>query len=187
MEQLDQLLAWHSAPTLLGFKPSSLIRLSGEGLPRLIEAAGAYGCRLEGSGIRMDILCRCSHSALLLVYSPALLGPLLRRPTQRRMLKQAGYPVDCGLGAMLRHMQHRIATSPSFPHEVGLFLGYPPGDVAAFQRQGGKGCKLCGYWKVYSGVPKARRLFRLYDRCRDYLCRGVAEGASIPELVLSAS
>ena len=36
-----------------------------------------------------------------------------------------------------------------FPHEIGIFLGYPLADVAGFIRNKGRNCKCIGTWKVY--------------------------------------
>ena len=185
MREMDQLLALHCAPTLLGIKPANLIRLSSEQIPRLTAAICEYDRLLSAKGIRLEMLCRCSTSALLLVHSPAQLQALLRRPPQRRMLLQAGSPPSGSLSEQLAHLQKRIRSCSAFPHEVGLFLGYPPSDVEAFQRCQGKGCILCGYWKVYSDEERARHTFQRYDDCRDYLCRRVAAGASIPQLLFA--
>ena len=97
------------------------------------------------------------------------------------MLQKEGYPVSDGVEAMLTHLGARLAGA-EFPHEVGLFLGYPAADVEGFRRNGGRNCKLCGHWKVYGQVEEARRRFLAFDRCREALCRWVAEGRSLEQL-----
>ena len=52
-----------------------------------------------------------------------------------------------------------------FPHEVGIFLGYPLWDIRAFMQNPRREAKLTGYWKVYYKVEKARAQFQKYDRC----------------------
>ena len=49
------------------------------------------------------------------------------------MLRKEGYPVSDGVEAMLTHLGARLAGA-EFPHEVGLFLGYPAADVEGFRR-----------------------------------------------------
>ena len=90
------------------------------------------------------------------------------------------------MGRLLDLLSTRLRMGKEFPHEIGLFLGYPPEDVLGFQRYRGQNCKLCGYWKVYSDVDRARVLFRLYDRCREVLCRRVAQGMTLSEVFLAA-
>ena len=55
-----------------------------------------------------------------------LLRARLARPEAAQMLARAGYPA--GMEAMLRTLSLRLS-GEEFPHEIGLFLGYPPEDV----------------------------------------------------------
>jgi hypothetical protein len=52
------------------------------------------------------------------------------------------------------------------PHEVGIFLGYPLADVDAFIQNKGRNYLLNGYWKVYSDVPGAEKLFHSYNQAK---------------------
>ena len=69
---------------------------------------------------------------------------------------------------------------------MGLFLGYPPEDVAAFCRHRGRDFKVCGCWKVYCDVEGALRCFRRYRRCREALCRRLEEGKALTQLFRAA-
>ena len=71
---------------------------------------------------------------LLLVYRPERLERQLADPAVRSLLLQEGYPVEGGLEAMLETLTCRLAQE-DFPHEVGLFLGYPHEDVEGFREQ----------------------------------------------------
>ena len=97
------------------------------------------------------------------------------------MLEAEGYPVDDGIEAMLAHLSRRLCQE-AFPHEIGLFLGYPPEDVEGFRRNKGQNYKLCGWWKVYGDAEEAGAFFQRCDRCRAALCRQVRSGRSLPEL-----
>jgi hypothetical protein len=79
----------------------------------------------------------------------------------------------------LRYLAKRFRESEEFPHEIGFFLGYPPEDVLGFIRHRGARCKLCGTWKVYSDVEKARLLFGEYARCRQRLLEYIRGGGTI--------
>jgi hypothetical protein len=86
---------------------------------------------------------------------------------------------SAGLEAQLCYLAGRFRESEEFPHEIGFFLGYPPEDVLGFIRHRGAHCKLCGMWKVYSDVEKARFLFSEYARCRQRLLEYIREGGTI--------
>ena len=177
----EETLACHCAPALTGIKPSDLISWpsSQEVLSVLIQH---YTHALGHLGICFRCLCPQKTRCLLLVYRQELLEQQLALPSVRSMLARDGYPVDSGLDAMLDHLSVRLAGS-QFPHEVGLFLGYPPADVEGFRRNQGRNCKFCGHWKVYSDVDSARRRFRQYDQCRFALLEKVSQGQSITQLL----
>jgi hypothetical protein len=84
-----------------------------------------------------------------------------------------------GLDVQLRHLAKRFREGAEFPHEIGFFLGYPPEDVLGFIRHRGAHCKLCGMWKVYSDVEKARLLFSEYARCKERLFEYIRRGGTI--------
>ena len=102
------------------------------------------------------------------------------------LLERDGYPLAGGLEAMLDHLASRMAGSGGFPHEVGLFLGYPAEDVEGFRRHGGQGYKYSGLWKVYSDVERAQRCFRQYGCCRRALCRRLEAGCRLVQLFRTA-
>ena len=102
------------------------------------------------------------------------------------MLARFGYAPGATLDGHLARLRARLAQGGAFPHEIGLFLDYPPGDVEAFIQTGGVGCKLCGYWKVYGDVDGARERFACYDACRLCLCRMLAAGNTISQLLQTA-
>ena len=56
--------------------------------------------------------------------------------------------------------------SGEFPHEVGLFLSYPPEDVKGFIAHRANDFKCAGLWKVYGNEEKARSLFAKYKNAR---------------------
>ena len=184
--ELDQVLAYHCGPALAGVKVANLVSLSLEEFPELRETAAKYNRLFQGKGVSFRLLCGCGKRALLLVYREEQLARQLREPLAAELLRRDGYPEGADVERLLELLSTRLRMGKEFPHEIGLFLGYPPEDVLGFQRYRGQNCKLCGYWKVYSDVDRARVLFRLYDRCREVLCRRVARGMTLSEVFLAA-
>jgi len=180
-EKFERLLAYHCSPTLAGIKPSSLIALPARqyaDLPALLEQ---YGALLHSRGIFLEVLCRCRQRALLLVYRPEQLTACLDHPKARSLLQLCDYPVSLPLSNLLSHLKTRMEQE-GFPHEIGLFLGYPPEDVMGFSLYQGENYKLCGHWKVYFDEENARKCFERYDRCRAAVCRKLAGGCSLSEI-----
>lgn len=156
---LDYLFAVHCAPAMAGIKPANLISCSRRDYPDLDTQLEEYRRAFAPRGVCFQVLCACPRHFLILVYRPQLLGEYLARPEVRRVLNRFGYPAGESLPRSLARLGRRIRRGGGFPHEVGLFLGYPVEDVEGFIRHEGRNYKVCGPWKVYGDVDAARRSF----------------------------
>lgn len=116
---------------------------------------------------------------LVLLYNEKLLKKSLCDANRRNILMSYGYEREFSLEKDLNRLSKRIAEESEFPHEIGIFLGYPTEDVEGFIANKGDNFKLCGCWKVYGDEEKAKRLFINYDRCRNFLCNKLNEGSDI--------
>lgn len=177
--EFDQALAFHCAPSLVGIKPADLI--AWPRTSRALRSVAEYGEALAQRGICLRVLRQGKHRNLLLVYRPQRLALHLGCPVVRSMLKAEGYPVEGEMEELLSYLSQRLERK-DFPHEIGLFLGYPPDDVEGFRRHRGQNYKVCGWWKVYGDPEWACAFFNRCDRCRAALCRQVQAGRSLPEV-----
>ena len=184
-KELEQRLAAFCAPTLLGAKVGSLVCLSQDEFPTLSAQVQIYNAKLGRHGLRFEILREQGGRSLVFVYWTQRLQARLARPAVMQILRPLGYPVGGTLNQMLQVLRIRLMQQ-HFPHEIGLFLDYPVADVVSFARKGGADWKLCGYWKVYDDVEKAKALFARYDACKERLCRFLAAGHSISQLYPAA-
>lgn len=103
--------------------------------------------------------------ALVYVYRQEALAALLAQADVQAFLRAMGYG-DTSPDGALAFLRQRLAESPCFPHEIGVFLGYPLSDVIAFMRDGGRGCRSSGCWKAYTNECEAMRVFQRYKACR---------------------
>lgn len=110
----------------------------------------------------------------------------LKRPEIAGFLADFGYSARISLQEKLRFLGERISwfynQSQEFPHETGVFLGYPLEDVKGFIRHGGKNYCEIGYWKVYSKAEQARETFRLYDEALNTALEEFFAGKTIREI-----
>lgn len=120
---------------------------------------------------------------LIYVYRPKKLSADLQNELAAGLLRECGYPCS-DENTCLRCLIRRLDESADFPHEIGLFLGYPPEDVDGFINRRGE-CKCCGFWKVYGDVDSAQKLFARYRKCTDIYCRLWQEGRSIEKLTVA--
>lgn len=80
----------------------------------------------------------------------------------------------------------RLRENKDFPHEIGLFLGYPPLDVEGFINNRKDELKCTGYFKVYSDKAKALKLFAQYKKCTEVYSKLVQKGRSIERLTVAS-
>lgn len=180
--QLDRLLAAYCSPTLAGLKPASLVSCDRTLYPDLPRRLRDYRTAFAPRGVRFEIVCACRERYLLLVYHRARLARRLGEADVRCMLRSFGYAPGQLLEALLWQLKRRMAQGGSFPHEIGLFLGYPIEDVVGFIRNAGRGCKLCGYWKVYGDAEAAAALFDRLERVCRAVTKRIEQGETLLEV-----
>ena len=108
----------------------------------------------------------------------------LRHRAAAELLGRCGYapssPARC-----LCQLRCRMVQGEGFPHEVGLFLGYPPEDVQGFMERRAKGFRCVGCWKVYGDAEKAQKLFASYKKCTAVYTARHAKGTPVERLTVA--
>ncbi len=171
------------APTMACLKTGSMFTCAFDSREAMTDELRRLNRRLGGKGLRILPLRWRGGRALLYLYRPKLLERDLRDPLSRRLLSECGY--TCGDAAVcIARLISRLRDSAGFPHEVGLFLGYPPADVDGFMHRKDE-CKLCGIWKVYDDVESATRQFARCRHCTEIYLRRYADGCSLDRLAVA--
>lgn len=179
----EEMLVRHCAPTLAGMKTGSMLSCEYKSRDELCRDLRRWNRMLSHKGLRVIPLRYNGHCALIYIYRPLKLKRDLVDETARSILRGCGYsekaPERC-----IVHLIKRMAAYEDFPHEVGLFLGYPPEDVSGFIKNKAKDSKLVGAWKVYGDVAEAERTFAKYKKCTDAYCACLARGKSVEHLAV---
>ncbi len=176
----ERLVVTHAAPTLAGVKCASLICLKG-----IAFSLDEVKSRLRLKGVGFRSYKTATGCPLLLAYRPWPLKTALEEEVARTHLEPLGYKVD-DLSQCLDRLGSRLLDGPSFPHEVGFFLGYPCKDVAAFMATGGQGFVESGMWKIYHDVDEGRALCQSYRECTKRYLDALSLGCALEELCQSA-
>ena len=125
-------------------------------------------------------------------YRPDLLRRDLSQPEVASFLAQEGYDTS-SLAACIELLHKRIcgtdlqstlSGSCAFPHEIGLFLGYPFEDVMGFIENKGENYLCSGCWKVYSCEQDAKECFCKYKECTRAYEELFDEGVSLECLAI---
>lgn len=179
----DDYLIRHCAPTLAGIKTASLFTCPYETKQALLDSLRQLNRKLGSKGLRIIPLRFSDKKALIYAYRPGRLTADLSDSGAETLLQSCGYcPGSCAhcVGTLCRKLRQQEA----FPHEIGLFLGYPVEDVRGFMEQGPDGCKLNGCWKVYGDKESAQKKFAQYKKCTRVYREKWAQGSSIDRLTV---
>ena len=182
---LDKYLIRHSAPTLAGLKTANLFWYPGESHEVLEDVLAPWRRILSEKGLGLQVMKINGNRALLYVFRMERLRRELEREKTRAILKMQGYRYKTAQEA-IGILKSRMGDNGSFPHEVGLFLGYPEEDVRGFMINQGKNCKCCGCWKVYCDECSARKTFCRYKKCEEVYQRLFLAGKPVRQLIVAA-
>lgn len=175
------------ASTLAGLKTANLFSTSFSDSRSLLSDIRRFNRVLRGKGIYIVPIQILDGRALIYIYRPDRLERDLRHPKALRILKEHGYGVGLTPVKYLSELRKRLAGNESFPHEIGLFLGYPPDDVSSFIRTPKKGVKCVGCWKVYHNAHKAKKTFKKYELCTNCYKKSFEQGKTLDQLAVSAA
>ena len=185
MTLLEKYLIDHCAPTLASLKTACLFWYSESTERELEEQIQIWNQRLQENGLFLMVLNRRKEKALVYVCRKSHLEADLQKPGAARFLTEYGYQ-KTDVGYALSRLKKRLAQEGAFPHEIGIFLGYPLGDVIGFIRNRGQNCKCTGCWKVYCNECEAIRLFAQFRKCREIYGRLWNQGKSVRQLTVAA-
>ena len=180
----EELLIKHCSPTLAGLKTGNLFAYSFSQKAKMQECVRCWNRLLSKKGLRVLPLRFQNGRALIYVYRPSQLSADLQHDVAKKLLKERGYCTDTSEKCVV-HLIKRLCECKEFPHEIGLFLGYPPEDVCGFIKNRAGGCKCVGCWKVYGDVKAAQKTFAKYKKCSDVYAVLYANGRSIERLVVA--
>lgn len=183
---LESALIAHGSPTLARLKTGSLFSVRFGSLLDLQQEMVRVNSVLTPRGVQLIRLHCSSDRALMYLYRVQALRETLLRPDIQTLLSVYGYQ-SFSTGAALATLAGRLSSSRDFPHEIGVFLGYPLEDVVGFIRNGGRDCLCAGCWKAYANECEARRTFARLRKCRDVYMRLFAEGYSLARLTVRTS
>lgn len=169
------------APVLKGVKISNLITMKPGGWRKI----RAY---LKKSRIICIPLYADAEKEVLFLYRYEQLERHLKNREVREFLRSCGYErfeVASVLVRLRRRYQLYAGISKEFPHELGVLLGYPVGDVQGFIDNRGENSLTSRYWKVYQNPKEAEKIFDLYDRVKEQALKEIMCGRTLSHVAVS--
>lgn len=176
-------LILHCAPTLAGMKTGSLFGYRYASVEEMRGHIRRFNAAYRRKGLCAVPLQYRGGRALVYVYRPARLKKDLGTGEARHILRELGYPYENQAHCVVR-LTRRLSEQEPFPHEIGLFLGYPPEDVRGFM-ENRSDHKCVGTWKVYGDADAAQKIFAKYKKCTAMYHRKWVEGRPIERMIVA--
>ena len=161
------------APVLAGLKPAGLFRYETRDCADLAARVRRWNDQLGEKGLKVRVLKGCAQTHRYLIY-------VYRESRLRQVL------ADEAVRELLRQLSRRLCCEADFPHEIGVFLGYPLTDVVGFIENQGRNFTCCGCWKAYGDPDAAARHFAQLNKCTRVYLRLFHEGTPIFRLAVAA-
>lgn len=182
----ESVIIENCSPTLAGIKTGNIFTIDRALIPNIKEELCLLNKCFNSKGLRVIPLRITEKDVLIYVYRPGKLKADLSSDEAKEILLKKGYSCSSVEKDIVKLIQH-IHNSDSFPHEIGLFLGYPPCDVKGFMKDSRKGVKCVGYWKVYGDREKAEKTFLKYRKCTEIYKKCLSEGRHLSQMVVDTN
>lgn len=179
LKNVETQLALQCAPLIAGLKVSNLLIISKENLHQVRQI-------LRGTDISYTILLVNGHKITILLYNRRELEEYLEDERVLNLFAKLGYrkfSLDEILPVFQKRYRKYMEDNRSFPHEMGLLLGYPIEDVEGFIQNDGRNFLYIGYWKVYENLSEKLNLFRQFEIAKETLIHLVSNGVSMTDIM----
>lgn len=176
-------LALQCAPVISGIKISNLLTIPAKSLRELSAV-------LKKTELSFRILYPGRERLVILIYRETELKEYLEREEVMAFIYKCGYEtsdISKIFPVFVKRYMRYMELKQDFPHELGLFLGYPIEDVEGFIKENGKNYLYSGYWKVYKDTELKIRLFKDYERVQTEIVRLLYEGLDIMDIITNYS
>lgn len=179
----EEMIVRYCSPTLAGLKTGNLFSCSYRDRKEIFGFLREWNTKLRNKGIRLIPLRLKDKKALIYVYRPSQLCRDFHDSSVCNLLSQRGYCTESCEKCVIELMR-RIRQKEDFPHEIGLFLGYPYEDVKGFIDNKATCAKCVGCWKVYGDTDKAQKQFELFKKCTRIYQKQYANGRLLTQLTV---
>lgn len=145
---------------ILGSKPSEIVNIPGSNEEKKSKLDQIESFFSHCSRVTYRIITTHDGGKRVLFINEESMDKVLSNRKCINFLKFVGYSSEYKLNDYMDELVYRLQ-SEEFPHEIGIFLGYPLKDVLGFMGYGKHELVEIRNWRIY-GDPKAS--YEVYDR-----------------------
>jgi hypothetical protein len=148
--------------TMIGVKPACLVSISSKKCLKLCKTNFT-----NSSPVAFVVVKCCGEKKQLFIYHKEKLRSVLTNAKNRRCLIELGYPKEGNVETYVRLLVEKLR-SEQFPHESGLFFGYPLKDVCGFMGKAIPYRKTMG-WRMYGDTRISENVYYQFKNARSYV------------------
>ena len=182
----EESLVKNASPTLANIKASNLYNFHFATAEEADDAINHFNSLMNPKGIYVDFVRREKDFYLIFVYRVSKVKNILANEEVHSFLMEKGFPDTGDVYGYIDVLKKKMAKGEDFPHEIGVFLGYPLPEVKAFIETGGRDCKFCGDWKAYHDEQYARCMYCKYKHCKEVYVRTYLGGRRFSDMLVAS-
>lgn len=167
-------------PVILGSKPVEIINIPGDINEKEIKIYQIKSFFSNCCKITYRFINTCDSGKRVLFINEKQLAKVLSNKKCINFLKFMGYPSEYELNNYIDELISRLE-SEEFPHEIGIFLGYPLKDVLGFMGYGRKELVGTCNWKIYGDKEISYRIYNNFVRDKEIM-KALVDTLSMSEL-----
>jgi hypothetical protein len=165
-DELLRYLLVKSSPVMMKVKPAMLVRISNCFKVRAFQAYEIFCSHQQAILDVLDldymIMKNNGKDMQVLFYDSETLSSVLATDKAKDFLKIMGYATGFTTVEYLEELRSRF-TSRDFPHEIGIFLGYPLKDVKGFINDYDSGFSVNqGRWRIFGDAGESLHTMSRY-------------------------
>ena len=149
-------------PTLLGVKPASIINIRQQKCLELCHELFSKDSPVAYIAIEDQ-----QKNRLLFLYHKERLAEVLSDRRVTKYLARLGYPAQGTTEEYVAELAQRLRKN-GFPHEIGVFMGYPLKDVYGFMGARIPYRKTMG-WRMYGDTRASEAVYHQFKNARSHV------------------
>ncbi len=167
-------------PVILGSKPSEIINIPGTIEEKMIKLSKIQSFFSNCSKITYRIITTHDGGKRVIFINELSMNRVLSNKRCVNFLKFIGYSSDYNFDGYINELVSRLE-SKKFPHEIGVFLGYPLKDVLGFMGYGNKKLVEVRNWRIYGDKEISYEVYNSFMRDKAIM-KDMTENMSMSEL-----
>lgn len=167
-------------PVILGSKPSEIVNIPGTIEEKRVKLFQIQSFFSNCSKITYRIITTHDGGKRVLFINELSMNRVLSNKRCINFLKFVGYSSDYNFDGYINELVSRLE-SEEFPHEIGVFLGYPLKDVLGFMGYGKKELVEIRNWKIYGDKQVSYDVYNSFLRDKKIM-REMIDNLSMNEL-----